>query len=132
MSNYYALQGNLGMAMAIHYFTACKYIVSIPLTDTQGYDLVIDVGNGKLRRVQAKTATNKRGSSEYYRVNLESSGVVSDFDTGLSDYLFIGTGDGAMYLIPLDNFRNKTQLTLNEKYDIFKVTIPKLDEFWNK
>ena len=35
-------KGNSGLGMAIAYFTTNGYVVSIPLNDTQDYDLVIE------------------------------------------------------------------------------------------
>lgn len=35
-------KGNAGMALAIAYFGANGYTVSIPLNDTQWYDLVVE------------------------------------------------------------------------------------------
>ena len=46
-------KGNSGLGMAIAYFTTKGYTVSIPLNDTQDYDLVIERWN-KLYTVQVK------------------------------------------------------------------------------
>jgi len=35
-------KGNSGLAMSIAYFTTNGYTVSIPLNDTQDYDLIIE------------------------------------------------------------------------------------------
>ena len=35
-------KGNSGLGMAIAYFSTNGYVVSIPLNDTQDYDLVIE------------------------------------------------------------------------------------------
>ena len=48
-SNYKSHQGNLGLGIAIAYYTSRCIPISIPLNDTQGYDLIID--NGGLKRV---------------------------------------------------------------------------------
>lgn len=51
------------MAYAIAYYSELGYTVSIPLTDTQDYDLIADTGN-TLLKVQVKTTTclNKSGN----------------------------------------------------------------------
>lgn len=41
--------GNTGLSMAIAYFGSNGYTVSIPLNDTQDYDLVVDI-DGKLKK----------------------------------------------------------------------------------
>lgn len=38
-------KGNSGLGMAIAYFSTNNYTVSIPLNDTQDYDLVIEKNN---------------------------------------------------------------------------------------
>ena len=43
-SNYKSHQGNFGLGAAIAYYTSQCIPISIPLNDTQGYDLVIDDG----------------------------------------------------------------------------------------
>ena len=45
--------GNAALSMAIAYFGSNGYIVSIPLNDTQDYDLIVDK-NGCVQRVQVK------------------------------------------------------------------------------
>ncbi len=44
-------QGDIGLGAAIAYFTFKGFTVSIPLTDSQDYDLVVDDGH-KLSRIQ--------------------------------------------------------------------------------
>ena len=51
-------KGNSGLGMAIAYFTTNGYVVSIPLNDTQDYDLVIEK-DGDLKTVQAKSNRTK-------------------------------------------------------------------------
>lgn len=45
--------GNAALSMAIAYFGSNGYVVSVPLNDTQDYDLVVDK-DGKLQKVQVK------------------------------------------------------------------------------
>ena len=46
-------KANFGLRMAIAYFSTNGYTVSIPLNDTQDYDLIVEK-NGILQRVQVK------------------------------------------------------------------------------
>ena len=46
-------KGNSGLGMAIAYFSTKGYTVSIPLNDTQDYDLVVEK-DGHLKMVQVK------------------------------------------------------------------------------
>ena len=65
-------KGNSGLGMAIAYFTTNGYTVSIPLNDTQNYDLVIEKNN-KLETVQIK-ATGCKTKYGIYQVALKSCG----------------------------------------------------------
>ena len=38
-------KGNTGLGIAIAYYTSNGYIVSIPLNDTQDYDLIVEKDN---------------------------------------------------------------------------------------
>ena len=51
-------KGNTGLGIAIAYYTSNGYIVSIPLNDTQDYDLVVDK-NDIIRKVQVKFTSCK-------------------------------------------------------------------------
>ena len=102
--------------MAIAYFGSNGYTVSIPLNDTQDYDLVVDL-NGELQKVQVK-ATNSKTTKNAYSVPLRTiSGTtrkpyktVRDTDI---DLLFCLCGDGSTFLIPKEDIRNTTCLNLS-------------------
>lgn len=98
-----SVQGNNGIGRAIAYFTSCGDVVSVPLTDTQEYDLIID-RKGVIFKVQVKTTTYKRGNS--YIVSLKTNGgnrsginKCKYLDPKKVDLLFVLDGDGVMYLI---------------------------------
>ena len=65
-------KGNSGLGMAIAYFSSNGYVVSIPLNDTQDYDLVIEK-DGKLAKVQVK-ATGCKTKNNIYQLSLKSCG----------------------------------------------------------
>lgn len=110
--------GNAGMAMAIAYFGANGHTVSIPLTDTQDYDLVVDI-DGRMNRVQVKATScvDKYGT---YSLALRTynpgkrtvSKTVLDTDIEL---LFCLCSDGTMYLIPKDDIHNTNALSLRKR-----------------
>jgi PD-(D/E)XK endonuclease len=100
-------QGDVGVGQAIAWFTRNSYTVSIPLTDSQDYDLIVDKDN-KLYRVQVKTASYK---NEYgiYEVSLtvkggnrSGTGRIKSLDKSKVDLLFILTSDNEVYVIPSD------------------------------
>ena len=119
-------RGNTGLGIAIAYFTANGYTVSIPLNDTQDYDLVIDKNN-ELKTVQVK-ATGCKTKSGNYQVALKSCGGTNGstykriIDTNI-DYIFILNKDMEMYLIPKSKISNSTTLNLCDKYKQYKVQL---------
>ncbi len=102
--------------MAIAYFGSNGYTVSVPLNDTQDYDLVVDMG-GDLKKVQVK-ATNSKHSANSYSLLLKTvSGTTRKVyktvvDTDI-DYLFCLCGDGTMFLIPKEEIKNRNMLCLS-------------------
>lgn len=119
-------KGNSGLGMAIAYFSTNGYTVSIPLNDTQDYDLIIEK-NGKLKSVQVKATGCKRKNGTY-QVALKSCGGTAGsmyktiIDTKV-DYLFILNKEKEMYLIPKEEIKNRTTLNLCKKYQEYKIKI---------
>ena len=117
-------KGNSGLGMAIAYFTTKGYTVSIPLNDTQDYDLVIEIYN-KLYTVQVK-ATGCKTKYNVYQVPLKSCGGTKgkEYKTLINtniDYLFILNADLKMYVIPKNEIKNKSTINLGEKMNKFIV-----------
>ena len=120
-------QGDVGVGAAIGYFSSKGYTVCIPLTDSQDYDLVIDIEN-ILYRVQVKTTRHKPG--KYYITNLKvcggnRSGNSSKlFNPDLIELVFILTNDGIQYLIPSKKIEATSAISLGEKYKQYIVFSP--------
>ena len=119
-------KGNSGLGMAIAYFSTNGYIVSIPLNDTQDYDLVVEKDN-ILQTVQVK-ATGCIGKGGNYQVALKSCGGTrgTTYKTILEtniDLVFILTAKKEIYLIPKDRISNVSTLSLCDKYKKYKVSI---------
>lgn len=114
------LQGNVGIGQAIAYFTAKGYIISIPINDSQNYDLIIDDGN-KLNKVQVKT-TRYLVSSSSYQVELRTrthyhGKFYSEKGLGKDiDLVFILCENGDRYLIPRKEIKAETAITVGNKY----------------
>lgn len=108
--------------MAIAYFGSNGYTVSIPLNDTQDYDLVVDF-DGELKKIQVKASGYKQ-NNDSFQIQLRTvSGTtrqpyktVKDTDI---DYLFCLCGDGTMYFIPRNEIINKTALNLTKNKSKF-------------
>ena len=126
VSVYQSIQGNLGLAKAINYFVSHSIPVSIPLNDTQKYDLIADF-NGKLQRVSVKTSRNTRTNGKSYEVQLRNTGgssgqsVIRLFDNDSADYLFVYTADDKMYLIPFSAITATSGLVVGSKYTEYLV-----------
>jgi len=117
-------QGNVGLGMAIAYFTMAGKTVSVPLNDNQSYDLVVDL-EGKLQRIQVKTTGFKRGSSFCVAMKAtrhNRSGIKTNlFEPATCDYVFVLTEEGTRYVIPSVEITARHEILLCGKYDRFKV-----------
>ena len=97
-------KGNAGLGIAIAYYSTNGYTVSIPLNDTQDYDLVVDK-NSCLKKVQVK-ATSCKTKYNKYQVALKSCGGTlgktykTIIDTDI-DELFIVTDAMDIFIIPI-------------------------------
>ncbi len=117
-------KGNSGLGMAIAYFSSNGYVVSIPLNDTQDYDILVDKG-GFISKVQVK-ATGCKTKNNIYQVALKSCGGTKgkEYKTLVNtniDYVFILNADLKMYLIPKNEIKNKSTINLGKKMDKYIV-----------
>ena len=115
------------MGLAIAWFVQRGHTVCIPLTDSQSYDLVVDMGEG-LRTVQVKTTTCKDKRRDQFIVNLRTmggnrsgTGKVKKLDRSSLDYLFIFTEAGDQYLICTTELRGTSGITLGPSYEQYRV-----------
>ena len=111
-------KGNTGLGIAIAYYSSNGYTVSIPLNDTQDYDLIVDKDN-KIKRVQVKATSCKKNGN--YQVALKSCGGTKGktyktvIDTNIEE-LFVLTKDMNIYIFPKKIINNKSTLSLCNKY----------------
>ena len=111
-------KGRAGLSIAIGYYGSKGYTVSVPLNDTQDYDLIVDDGN-KLQKVQVK-CTGYVNEYGVYSASMKSCGgtkgtvykTIQDTDV---DIVFIFCTNGWMFEIPKDEIKNKSQLSLSIK-----------------
>lgn len=117
-------QGDHGLGAAIAYFCSIGWMVSIPLTDNQNYDLVVGDLQDALFKIQVKTTKYKR---DHFEVMIASCGgnktgnIKKPFDPTEADYLFIITLDNDKFLIPCVDFKLKNTLALGPKYEKYRV-----------
>lgn len=117
-------KGNTGLGIAIAYYSANGYPVSIPLNDTQDYDFIVDKDN-ILKKIQVK-ATSCKTKYNKYQVALKSCGGTKGgtyktvVDTNI-DEVFIVTDSLELFRIPIEVIKNKATLNLCEKYEKYKI-----------
>ena len=116
-------KGNTSLGIAIAYYASNGYTVSIPLNDTQDYDLIADKDN-ILKRIQVKS-TGCKTKYGNYQVALKSCGGTKGktyktvIETNV-DELFVLTEDMNIYIIPIEEIKNKATLNICEKYKEYK------------
>ena len=119
-------QGDVGLGAAIGWFSMQGYTVCVPLTDSQDFDLAVEM-EGALRKVQVKT-TWRRSRHGVFEVNLKvgggnrsGTGKVKVFDAAKVDLLFVLTDEGTRYLIPSSAVCAGRQLNLGKRYEKYKL-----------
>lgn len=117
-------QGNIGLGYAIAWFIHNNYTVSIPINDSQDYDLVVEK-DCILNTVQVKTSTQLSDSGGY-KVELRSTGgnsgrVLRKFDEYNVELLFILCENGDKYLIPRKDITATNSIVVGNKYIEYKV-----------
>ena len=98
-------KGRAGLSLAIAYYGTQGYTISLPLNDTQWYDLIIEK-DGVFQTVQCKFT-----SSVDNAISLRSTGGTkgSVYDKLLEhpiDILFCADKDMNMYSIPVQDLKN--------------------------
>ena len=131
-------KGRIGLSMAINYFTIKGYTISLPLNDTQWYDMVIEKNN-IFQTVQCKCTFTEDDT-----INIKSCDGTngSVYDSILNhpelDYLFCVNKDFNCWLIPVKviveagitkSFRLRTKLapSANPKLDTTLYQVQILD-----
>ena len=107
--------GRTGLSMAINYFTIKGYTVSLPINDTQWYDLIVEK-DGIFKTVQCKATMTEEDS-----IDFRSTGGTKgkEYDNLLNhkelDYLFCVNKDLNMWLFPIKELPNRRSIRLRTK-----------------
>ena len=109
-------RGRAGLSLAIAYFGANGYTVSLPLNDSQWYDLIVEK-DGIFQTVQCKFTSSK---NRY--IDLRSTGGTNGkvYDNAINhplDLLFCADENQNLFVIPFKDFKDKVKygVTLNTK-----------------
>ena len=105
--------GRIGLSMAINYFTCQGYTVSLPMNDTQWYDIVIEK-DGIFQTVQCKATQTESGEIDFRSTGGTNGGVYDSLmNHSELDYLFCVNKDFNMWLIPIkDMEKNRKSIRL--------------------
>lgn len=127
--------GRIGLSIAINYFTIKGYTISLPLNDTQWYDLVIEK-DGKFYTVQCK-ATATQDKTIDFRSTGGTNGSVYDnlLNHSELDFLFCVDNELNMWNIPIKDIiqaGNKKSIRLrhertNQGFQTFQYQVQFLD-----
>lgn len=124
------------VGVAVGWFLNKGYMVSLPVEPTH-YDLVVESDEG-LKRVQIKTTTVKRRGSwvasvcrTAYSSDFEIQGAggkrrKTSYTKEQVDLFFILTGDGSVFLIPLEAVESVKVISLSTKYVNYRADVVKL------
>jgi hypothetical protein len=104
--------GRIGLSMAINYFTIQGYTISLPINDTQWYDLVIEK-DGNFETVQCKATQTESDVIDFRSTGGTNGGVYDNLlNHSELDYLFCVNKDFNMWLIPIKEITARSRVTL--------------------
>ena len=98
-------KGRAGMALAIAYFGANGYTVSIPLNDTQWYDFIVEK-DGIFQTVQCKATGSESGEIRLTSNGGTNGGVYDSVLAHPLDLLFCLDKFQNMFVIPMQALRD--------------------------
>ncbi len=129
------LIGRIGLSKAIDYYTLQGYTISLPLNDTQWYDLIIEK-DGVFKTVQCKATTTEESA-----IDLRETGGTkgSQYNHVLNhdnlDILFCVNKDLNIWIIPISDLKEAkvknsirlktTKNSNNQGFNTFKYFISK-------
>lgn len=120
--------GRIGLSMAINYFTLNGYTVSLPLNDTQWYDMVVEKDK-IFQTVQCKATQTENDSIDLRSTGGTKGGVYDNIINHPElDWVFCVNKDFNCWLIPVKAIiesGNTKQIQLRSK--LAPTAHPKLD-----
>ena len=107
-------KGDIAVSQAIASFTRLGYDVSIPLTESAPYDLIIDINN-RLIRLQVKYTSSLLGEVDLRNIHSNSTGyIVKKYSPNTYDWLYVLKKSGEEYLY-LECMANRRSIRANNK-----------------
>lgn len=108
------VKGDLAVSRAIFIFTTLGYNISVPITESAQYDLIIENGEG-IFKIQVKYTS--KDQIDLRRIHSNSKGYVVKKYTGGFDWLFIYHADKGDYLIK-ESLINRSTININNSYKL--------------
>lgn len=122
-------KGDRGIGRAICAFTAHDWTVCLPVTDSQDYDLVVDIPAIGLQRVQVKyIAREVRPGCFQAQLGIRGGtrgGVWKKPADMNFDWLFIAAADGSDWMIPRCHVRSAIDVGRESKNKDFEFRVVK-------
>lgn len=126
--------GRIGLTMAINYFTIKGYTISLPINDTQWYDLIIEK-DGIFETVQCKATQTSDGTIDFRSTGGTKGNVYDNLKNHSElDWLFCVDKDLNMWLFPVKELNNNRQIKLrtepnknNQGFQTYKFQVQILD-----
>lgn len=120
-------QGDYGLAECIRYCAENGWTVLLPLTDSQEYDLAVDI-DGTLKKVQCKTTAYKSRHGNY-EVMLKTCGgnqsfhSIKKFKRNSVDFIYVLCDNKDAYWIETVSLEKEeySSINLGHKYQKFKI-----------
>lgn len=107
-------KGRAGISLAIAYFGTNGYTVSLPINDTQWYDLVVEK-DGIFQTVQCKFTASKDKAISFRSTGGTNGGVYDNILNHPLDLLFCADNEMNLFVIPMSEIRafgNQKQIVL--------------------
>ena len=97
-------KGNAGLSLAIAYFGTNGYTISLPLNDTQWYDMIVEK-DGVFQTVQCKFTASKNNEISLRSCGGTKGGAYDNVLNHPLDLLFCANQDMDLWLIPMEDLR---------------------------
>lgn len=108
-------KGDIAKSKAIATFTAKGYDVSLPITESAAYDIVVDI-QGSLKRVQCKFVSKMQ--VDLRRIHSNAKGyVVKKYGFNDYDWLYVLHADGREFVVT-ESLAGRASINLSNTYQI--------------
>lgn len=109
-------RGRAGLSLAIAYFGTNGYTVSLPMNDTQWYDLIVEK-DGIFQTVQCKFTAAEKKVIGFRSAGGSNGDVYDNILNHPLDLLFCADDEMNLFVIPMSDIREhgcQTQITLSK------------------